>query len=84
MAARRRRSPDLLSADGSWRTYREYQEVLTGHGIGLIYCPGRNTSTAALTRIVGAVTDYLGMHSTHMRDESDGLLGAIAEVASIS
>ncbi len=129
-----RRSPDFLSVDGRWRTYCEFQEVLTGHGIGtnaaafvghntvqrlllgidstepsaralslvcddiriamddgalgvstgLIYRPGRNTSTAALTRIVGAVADYGGMHSTHMRDESDGLLEAIAEVASVS
>lgn len=128
------RSPDFLSVDGRWRTYREYQEVVTGHGIGtnaaafvghntvqclllgidstepsaralsrvcdnirramddgalgvstgLIYRPGRNTSTAALSRIVATVADYGGMHSTHVRDESDGLLDAIAEVASVS
>ncbi|MXZ76664.1 MAG: D-aminoacylase [Acidimicrobiia bacterium] len=128
------RSPDFLSVDGCWRTYREYQQVVAGHGIGtnfaafvghntvqslllgidstepsaqtlslvrddirramddgalgvstgLIYRPGRHTSTAALTLIVGAVADYGGLHSTHMRDESDGLLEAIAEVASIS
>ena len=128
------RSPDFLSVDGRWRTYREYQEVVTGHGIGtnaaafvghntvqrlllgidstepsaralsrvcdnirramddgalgistgLIYRPGRNTSTEALSRIVATVADYGGMHSTHVRDESDGLLDAIAEVASVS
>lgn len=127
-------SPDFLSVDGRWRTYREYQEVLTGHGIctnaasfvghntvqrlllgidsaepdagalaavcdnikramddgalgvstGLIYRPGRYASTAALTRIVASVSDYGGIHSTHLRDESDGLLDAIAEVASVS
>ncbi|MDE0237365.1 MAG: D-aminoacylase [bacterium] len=128
------RSPDFLSVDGRWRNYREYQEVVTGHGIGtnaaafvghntvqrlllgidstepsgralllvcddirramddgalgvstgLIYRPGRNTSTAALSRIVATVADYGGIHSTHVRDESDGLLDAIAEVASVS
>ncbi len=129
-----RPSPDFLSVDGWWRTYQEYQEVLTDHGIGtnsasfvghntvqrlllgtdsaepsaralaavcddirramdhgalgvstgLIYRPGRHTSTAALTRIVATVSDYGGIHSTHLRDESDGLLNAIAEVASVS
>ena len=129
-----RPSPDFLSVDGCWRTYREYREALAGHGIGtnsasfvghntvarllsetgcaepgaralaavcddvrramdhgalgvstgLIYHPGRHTSTAALTRIVAAAADCGGIHSTHLRDESDGLLNAIAEAASVS
>ena len=128
------RSPDFLSVDGEWRTYRDYTQMLTAHGIGtnvaafvghntvqrlllgidstepssraltlvcdeirramdegalgvstgLIYRPGRYMSTAALTRIVTAVSDYHGMHSTHIRDECDGLIEAIAEVASVS
>ena len=129
-----RPSPDFLSVDGCWRTYREYQQALSSHGIGtnsasfvghntvarlllgadstepsaqaltavcddvrramdhgalgvstgLIYDPGRHTSTAAVTRIVAAASEYGGIHSTHLRDESDGLLNAIAEVASVS
>lgn len=128
------RSPDFLAVDGGWRTYSEYQETLTAHGIGtnvgafvghntvqrlllgndsaepggqalgavcddirramddgalgvstgLIYRPGRFVSTAALTKIVAAVSDYGGIHSTHLRNEADGLSDAIAEVASIS
>lgn len=127
-------SPDFLSTDGPWRTFEEYQEELTSHGIGtnsasfvghntvqrlllganstepsaqdltrvcdairkamddgalgvstgLIYRPGRYISTTALTQIVASVADYGGIHSTHMRDEGDGLLDAITEVVCVS
>lgn len=129
-----RPSPDFLSVDGCWETYREYQQALSSHGIGtnaasfvghntvqrlllgagsaepdsraltavcddvrramvdgalgvstgLIYHPGRYTSTAAVTRIVAAAAECGGIHSTHLRDESDGLLDAIAEAAAVS
>lgn len=55
-----------------------------GVSTGLIYRPGRYVSTAALTRIVAAVADYGGIHSTHLRDEADGLVAAIAEAATVS
>ncbi|MCY3894638.1 MAG: D-aminoacylase [Acidimicrobiaceae bacterium] len=128
------RSPDFLATEGHWKTYREYRETLTGHGIGtnvaafvghntvqrllvgmdstepgprtlaricgeirramddgalgvstgLIYRPGRHVSASALRQIVAAVADYRGIHSTHMRDEADGLRDAIDEVTAVS
>ena len=63
---------------------RAMDDGALGVSTGLIYCPGRGVSTAALTRIVAAVADYGGIHSTHIRDEADGLLDAIAEVTSVS
>ena len=63
---------------------RAMDDGALGVSTGLIYCPGRHVSTAALTQIVAAVADYGGIHSTHLRDEADGLLDAIAEVTAVS
>jgi len=63
---------------------RAMDDGALGVSTGLIYRPGRHVSTAALTRIVAAAADSGGIHSTHLRDEADGLPDAIDEAVSVS
>lgn len=63
---------------------RAMDDGALGVSTGLIYRPGKHVSTMALTQIVKAVADHNGIHSTHLRDEADGLPDAIAEVTAVS
>lgn len=63
---------------------RAMDDGALGVSTGLIYRPGRHVSVTALRQIVAAVADYRGIHSTHMRDEADGLRDAIDEVTAVS
>ena len=63
---------------------RAMDEGAFGVSTGLIYRPGREVSAAALSQIVATVADYGGIHNTHIRNEADAVLDALAEAISIA
>ena len=54
-----------------------------GISTGLEYTPGCYTSTDEIVSIARIAAKYDGLYATHMRDEEDGLLEAIAEAIDI-
>lgn len=55
-----------------------------GVSTGLIYHPGRLSTTEDLVDLVTAVSDVDGLYSTHVRDEGDGLHGALQEALQVA
>jgi N-acyl-D-amino-acid deacylase len=58
-----------------------------GMSSGLFYTPGRFADTAELIELARIVARYDGVHSSHIRDESDysiGVLAAVEELIQIS
>lgn len=55
------------------------------HGLstGLIYDPGRFAGTAELVALARVVAAHGGFYASHVRDEGDGLVEAIAEAIAI-
>jgi N-acyl-D-amino-acid deacylase len=54
-----------------------------GYSSGLIYEPGRHADTDELVALAEELADAGGLYATHMRDEGQGLLEAVAEAISI-
>jgi len=54
-----------------------------GLSTGLIYAPGRNATTEEIVELCKVVAKYHGLYFTHIRNESDTLLEAVAEAAEI-
>ncbi|MFB0543955.1 MAG: amidohydrolase family protein [Candidatus Bathyarchaeia archaeon] len=54
-----------------------------GLSTGLIYAPGRNATTEEIMDLCEVVTKYRGLYFTHIRNEGDTLLAAVAEAAEI-
>jgi len=54
-----------------------------GYSSGLIYDPGRHADTDELVALAEELADGGGLYATHMRDEGEGLLGAVAEAISV-
>jgi predicted amidohydrolase YtcJ len=58
--------------DGAW-----------GMSSGLIYVPSQYADTAELTALARVVAKHGGIYASHIRDEGEGLLGAIDEAIAI-
>jgi N-acyl-D-amino-acid deacylase len=54
-----------------------------GCSTGLIYEPGRYAATEELVALAGAMAGVGGLYASHMRNEGDGLLDAVAETIQI-
>jgi len=54
-----------------------------GLSSGLVYEPGRFAATDELADLAGLLQDRDAIYTTHIRDESDGLLDAIAEAIEV-
>lgn len=54
-----------------------------GFSTGLIYRPGRFSTTEEVVEIASAIRPWQGLYTTHMRNEGDELLEAVAETLDI-
>lgn len=54
-----------------------------GYSTGLIYEPGRYSRTDELVTLAREMADAGGVYASHMRNEADGLLDAVAETIRI-
>lgn len=54
-----------------------------GYSTGLIYEPGRYAATEELVALAGAMAGVGGLYASHMRNEGDGLLDAVAETIQV-
>ncbi|MBP2637985.1 MAG: amidohydrolase 3 [Firmicutes bacterium] len=59
------------------------EEGALGMSSGLVYLPGEYSGTAEIGELCKAIAPYGGIYCTHMRTESDGILGAIDEALEI-
>jgi N-acyl-D-amino-acid deacylase len=55
-----------------------------GISSGLIYPPGSYASTDEIVALAEVAARYGGFHSTHMRNEGPGLLGAVQEAINVA
>jgi len=55
-----------------------------GLSTGLAYAPGCYADTEELIRVAEPVARYGGIYATHIRDEADGLVDAVAEAIKIA
>lgn len=55
-----------------------------GFSTGLIYRPGRYSETEEVVELAAAVAPFTGLYATHMRNEGDKLLEAVAESLAIA
>ena len=75
-------TPDELAA--MKRMVAEGMEAgAVGLSTGLVYEPGRYSDTAEVVALAEEVTPYNGIYVSHMRNEGDGLLDAVAETIGI-
>ena len=58
-------------------------EGALGLSSGLVYLPGEYSSTAEIGELCKSIAPYQGIYCTHMRTESDGIMGAIDEALRI-
>lgn len=67
------------------RTHIEHamEQGACGFSTGLIYRPGRYSTTDEVVELAAAVRPWHGLYTTHMRNEGDGLLEAVAETLDI-
>lgn len=54
-----------------------------GLSTGLVYLPGEYSTTEEIAELCKEMTPYQGIYCTHMRTESDGIMGAIDEALEI-
>jgi N-acyl-D-amino-acid deacylase len=62
---------------------RAMEQGACGLSTGLIYQPGRWTSTEEIVELAAAAGEAGGLYATHMRDEGAKLLESVAEAVSI-
>jgi N-acyl-D-amino-acid deacylase len=62
---------------------RAMEHGACGLSTGLIYKPGKWTSTEEIIELARAAAEGGGLYATHMRDEGDQLLESVAEAISI-
>ena len=60
------------------------EQGASGFSTGLVYLPGSYAKTDEVTELVKVITPYGGIYHTHIRNEQDKLLEAIAEAIHIS
>ena len=58
-------------------------EGALGLSSGLVYLPGEYSSTEEIGELCKSIRPYKGIYCTHMRTESDGIMGAIDEALRI-
>jgi N-acyl-D-amino-acid deacylase len=58
-------------------------EGALGLSSGLVYLPGEYSSTEEIGELCKSIAPYQGIYCTHMRTESDGIMGAIDEALRI-
>ena len=58
-------------------------EGALGLSSGLVYLPGEYSSTEEIGELCKVIAPYKGIYCTHIRTESDGILGAIDEALAI-
>ncbi|MGV3527949.1 MAG: N-acyl-D-amino-acid deacylase family protein [Flavisolibacter sp.] len=62
---------------------RGMKEGAVGFSTGLIYNPGSYSTTDEVVKLAGAAARYHGVYATHMRDEGDSVVQAIAEALQV-
>ena len=75
----RRTATDLEIAGMTERVARGMEEGAFGLSSGLEYDPGFYSSTGELIALARAAADAGGFYMSHMRDEEEGLIDAVAE-----
>jgi N-acyl-D-amino-acid deacylase len=63
--------------------HRAMEQGACGLSTGLIYRPGKWTSTEEIIELASAAAEGGGLYATHMRDEGDRLLESVAEAIRI-
>jgi N-acyl-D-amino-acid deacylase len=63
---------------------RAMEQGAVGFSTGLIYEPGRYSTTDEVVALASECTPYGGIYATHMRNEGDKLLEAVAEAMHIA
>lgn len=63
---------------------RAMEQGAVGFSTGLIYEPGRYSTTNEVVALASECTPYGGIYATHMRNEGDKLLEAVAEAMHIA
>jgi N-acyl-D-amino-acid deacylase len=63
---------------------RAMEQGAVGFSTGLIYEPGRYSTTDEVVALASECTAYAGIYATHMRNEGDKLLEAVAEAMHIA
>lgn len=63
---------------------RAMEQGAVGFSTGLIYEPGRYSTTDEVVALASECTPYAGIYATHMRNEGDKLLEAVAEAMHIA
>lgn len=62
---------------------RAMQEGAVGFSTGLIYVPGTYSKKEEVVALAGAASRFQGVYASHIRDEGDGVTGAIEEAVSV-
>jgi len=60
------------------------QDGAVGFSTGLIYIPGTYSNTDEIVELAKVVSQYNGVYSTHMRNESDSVIQAIDEALTVA
>jgi N-acyl-D-amino-acid deacylase len=60
------------------------EQGASGISTGLAYMPGRLAKTSEIVELVKVVAPYGGVYHSHVRNEREGLLGALAELIEIA
>jgi len=78
------REPTAEEMEAMLALVREGMEAgAYGLSTGLFYAPGDFASTDEIVQLASLVTEYDGVHSSHIRDESDYGMGVVAAVEEI-
>ena len=81
-AERRHPSDQGLRRMRTW-TRQAMEQGACGLSTGLIYVPGRYSTTEEVVALADEVAPYGGLYATHMRNEADELLEALGEAIRI-
>lgn len=88
MGGSHRRAPSKEEMDAMRREVRRGMEAgAFGLSTGLFYTPGSYAGTDEVIELAEVVAEYGGVHSSHIRDESDysvGVVDAVQEIIDIS
>ena len=83
MGTERRAPSDAeMTRMGDWIS-SAMEQGACGFSSGLIYIPGRYSTTEEVAALAAAVAPFGGLYATHMRNEGDRLLGAVDEAIRI-
>ncbi|MBK9168864.1 MAG: D-aminoacylase [Bryobacterales bacterium] len=80
--ANRHATPDEL-AQMADLVSRNMREGAVGFSTGLIYIPGTYSNTEEVVALAKAAAQHRGVYATHMRDEGERVMDAIAEAVHV-